>query len=233
LQRDTRCYSDSDRAALIDVIALWFADGHSGESDLEGLRQLGIHRFESFVRFEIAPQLAEDSRALSPLHTLCVIQAVWMGYMLDTYAMPVVTANTGFLLSLCMVVWMTMVWLPLALVSLRVGTRAGDVVQAHCCCGSHARCGTLMVYLVGVAVVLGLNFINWVGVFAAPNPNMWNKQYFTSVSSNSSNGTAWTSPRNSDGFQDDPIARQAMKWQLFLLSMCAVLFASQKLGKWT
>ena len=64
LREHTACYSDSDRTMLIDLIAQWFSDANSGETDPVRLRQLGIHRFEKFVRFEIAPQLTQDTRVL-------------------------------------------------------------------------------------------------------------------------------------------------------------------------
>lgn len=55
---DAQCHSAADRAAILGLIAKWWTDTSSGETDADRLRQLGEHKFESFVRLELAPQLA-------------------------------------------------------------------------------------------------------------------------------------------------------------------------------
>ena len=52
-----RCYSAEDRAALIAVICSWYTDHQAGEDDPERLQQLGQHKFETFVRHDLAPAI--------------------------------------------------------------------------------------------------------------------------------------------------------------------------------
>ena len=156
LQRDTECYSKSDRTALIDIIARWFSDTHSGETDPERLRQLGIHRFETFVRFEIAPRLTRHDQALSHLHTLCVVQTGLLGYALDTYAMPALTSTMDFLILLCVLLWMAVVWIPLTLGILRVGAWAAVALRERC------RCYQPIAFAIALLIVLVLTWANWV-----------------------------------------------------------------------
>ena len=44
---DAQCQSDEDREALLAVIADFFTDAYSGETDQDRLRKVGWHRFES------------------------------------------------------------------------------------------------------------------------------------------------------------------------------------------
>ena len=55
---DAECYSAEDREAILGLISKWWTDRESGVSDPERLRQLGFHRFERFVRYELVPQLS-------------------------------------------------------------------------------------------------------------------------------------------------------------------------------
>ena len=55
---DAQCYSPTDRAAILGLIAKWWTDTASGETHAQRLIALGEHKFESFVRLELAPQLA-------------------------------------------------------------------------------------------------------------------------------------------------------------------------------
>ena len=55
---DAQCYSDADRAAILALIGQWWTDHASGETDPQRLRALGFHRFERFVRHQLAPQLS-------------------------------------------------------------------------------------------------------------------------------------------------------------------------------
>ena len=50
---DAECYSAADREAILGLISKWWTDRESGVSDPERLRQLGFHRFERFVRYEL------------------------------------------------------------------------------------------------------------------------------------------------------------------------------------
>lgn len=54
---DAQCYSDADRAAILALISQWWTDHASGETDPARLRALGFHRFERFVRHQLAPEL--------------------------------------------------------------------------------------------------------------------------------------------------------------------------------
>ena len=215
LQSHTQCYSDADRAALIDLIAQWFSDSHSCETGPEGVRQEGIHRFETFVRFELAPRLNRDLDELSPLPTLAVTQCVVLGWFLDTYAMPAVTATYDFVVILCLTLVFAVLWLPCAVRSLRLGAWLGATARELCprCCSCAA-----LAYVVALATVNALNYLNWCVLWALPSPNLW--RY-------SANTSAWRSPVNADGLEDDPIARKAAKLRMLLLSMCAVLLCSK------
>ena len=59
---DVECYSDLDRAAILELIGRWFADnasaisgGTSAEAKLA--RDIGVHNFETFVRMEVCDKL--------------------------------------------------------------------------------------------------------------------------------------------------------------------------------
>jgi len=54
---DAQCYSAEDRAALVAVICSWYTDYQAGEVDPERLQQLGQHKFETFVRHDLAPAI--------------------------------------------------------------------------------------------------------------------------------------------------------------------------------
>jgi hypothetical protein len=52
-----QCQSDSDRAALLELIARWYADPASGHLPEATQRAIGRHRFENFVRHDLRLQL--------------------------------------------------------------------------------------------------------------------------------------------------------------------------------
>ena len=85
---DAQCYSDEDREAILSVIGKWWTDHSSGETDASRLRQLGHHRFERFVRYELAPQLAGrlDGNGWPPRTLLCLYLGVAHGWILDLLA---------------------------------------------------------------------------------------------------------------------------------------------------
>ena len=81
---DAQCFSDADRAAIISLIGKWWTDTGSGEADPERLRQLGVHRFERFVRHELAPQLAEATgRSMTPGKLFCIYIMACNGWIMD------------------------------------------------------------------------------------------------------------------------------------------------------
>ena len=85
---DAQCYSDEDREAILSVIGKWWTDHSSGEVDADRLRQLGHHRFERFVRYELAPQLT--GRLVGNDFTLktlfCLYIGLAHGWILDLLA---------------------------------------------------------------------------------------------------------------------------------------------------
>ena len=109
------CYSDADRAAILSLISKWWTDSSSGETDPERLRQLGHHRFERFVRHELAPQLAGlTSRdwTLSSMASLYVITS--HGWILDLLSWDGATvyhmaAYVGYA-AFCFGVWLPMMF---------------------------------------------------------------------------------------------------------------------------
>ena len=83
---EAQCFCAEDRAALIAVICSWYTDHQAGEDDPERLQQLGQHKFETFVRHDLAPaierqQAGEASRvgficaAVSLVPALLVVNA--------------------------------------------------------------------------------------------------------------------------------------------------------------
>ena len=54
---DAQCYSAEDREALTAVICNWYTDHRAGEDDPERLMELGRHKFETFVRHNLAPSI--------------------------------------------------------------------------------------------------------------------------------------------------------------------------------
>ena len=108
------------------------------------------------------------------------------------------------------------VWLPVALGSLRAGAWLDVSLRGRC------RACAPLAHTLALLAVLVLNYVNWTVLFAVPNPNMW--QY-------TANASAWPHPENADGFANDPIGRQTVKWQLFLLTMCALACVSRHGGR--
>lgn len=53
---EARCHSDADREELLKLIARWFA---GAEAD-EDARRVGFHRFETYVRHAVAPNVAQS-----------------------------------------------------------------------------------------------------------------------------------------------------------------------------
>ena len=95
---DAKCHSETDRKALLDLIADWWTDKTSGETDPERLRALGHHRFESYVRYELAPKLLSgDAKTALPLRgrVICCYVGFWP-FMLDGLAQPSVNAWDTF-----------------------------------------------------------------------------------------------------------------------------------------
>ena len=56
---EAECYSDVDRAAIMELIGEWFADGSEG-SDKHTSREVGIHNFETFVRMDLHAKIQRD-----------------------------------------------------------------------------------------------------------------------------------------------------------------------------
>jgi hypothetical protein len=85
---DAQCYSEGDREAILSVIGKWWTDHSSGEADADRLRQLGHHRFERFVRYELAPQLTGRLAGNEwTLRTLfCLYIGLAHGWILDLLA---------------------------------------------------------------------------------------------------------------------------------------------------
>ena len=54
---EAQCYSAEDREALTAVICSWYTDHQAGETDPDRLQQLGMHKFETFVRHDLAPAI--------------------------------------------------------------------------------------------------------------------------------------------------------------------------------
>ena len=81
--------------------------------------------------------------------------------MLDEYAMPAATATADGLVLACMVGWFAMVWLPVALGSLRAGAWLDVSLRGRC-----RACAPLAHTLALLAVLL-LNYVNWTVLLAA------------------------------------------------------------------
>ena len=56
---EAECYSDVDRAAIMELIGEWFADG-SREVTSTPLQEVGIHNFETFVRMTCMQRYSLD-----------------------------------------------------------------------------------------------------------------------------------------------------------------------------
>ena len=95
---DAKCHSETDRKALLDLIADWWTDKTSGETDPERLRALGHHRFESYVRYELAPKLLSgDAKTSLPFRGRVIATYVgFVPFMLDGLSQPDVNAWDTF-----------------------------------------------------------------------------------------------------------------------------------------
>ena len=71
---ESSCYSDVDRAALTSVICEWYTDRSAGEDDPRRLAEIGKHKFESFVRHNLAPSVMRQQEA--NLAWLCLLTFV-------------------------------------------------------------------------------------------------------------------------------------------------------------
>jgi hypothetical protein len=60
---DAQCQSADDRRALIAVICEWYTDTRAGEIDPQRLLELGRHKFEMFVRHDLAPSIERQERS--------------------------------------------------------------------------------------------------------------------------------------------------------------------------
>ena len=81
------CYKDIDRDAIMDLISDWWADSTSGETAQARLKQLGLHRFQSYIRFDVAPRLSQAVHHSSGRTGLCAIYLCGgHGYVLDLLA---------------------------------------------------------------------------------------------------------------------------------------------------
>jgi hypothetical protein len=204
LRRDAACFSASDREALLDIIADWFADAHSGEHDAAGMRQVGIHRFESFVRFELAPEIAaaDQAHARSPLELLALFQVMLFGWALDCAAMPGSTLydllplaaqcafGAGFVIPMCF-------W------SSHVGASVVAALRERC------GCSTAVAYSVGFVSMVPLQVLTVALIWALPFPQQWG----WADGPIDTDSTAWNGTDH-DGL--DTVGRRLAKWHIFL-----------------
>ena len=83
---DVKCYAPEDKAEILRMIGSWFTDASTGESDPDVLQQIGIHRFTTFVRYNLRLHMQRSSEDWSRLKLLAV--AVTIPWLLDTVASP-------------------------------------------------------------------------------------------------------------------------------------------------
>ena len=86
-----RCYSDSDREGLQNLIAKWFTERTDGEDAAEDARRVGFHRFENFVAHTVAPSLL---RSRSSFMKMTIIASILLGAgLFDTMCSEAFTTN--------------------------------------------------------------------------------------------------------------------------------------------
>merc|ERR1712216_211791 len=83
-----QCHSAEDRAALQELIAEWWTDDRSGETDPERLKALGYHRFEAYVRYELAAKLEQSDGEITLQSVFVPFVVIMVPYLLDLIANP-------------------------------------------------------------------------------------------------------------------------------------------------
>lgn len=89
---EAECYSDVDRAAIMELIGEWFADGSEG-SDKHTSQEVGIHNFETFVRMDLHAKIQRDlgsggSSQWSAEHMLLTYMPFGGAWFFDEVAVP-------------------------------------------------------------------------------------------------------------------------------------------------
>merc|ERR1712216_360372 len=87
---DAECFSNDDREAILGLIADWFTDRMSGETDPERLRLLGWHRFETMVRNELAMHVRRAGGGSFEIIQACIfaLSVGWLPWYYDQLASP-------------------------------------------------------------------------------------------------------------------------------------------------
>jgi hypothetical protein len=211
LVRDARCFSPADREALLDIIGDWFSDTSSGEKDTEGLRQLGIHRFESFVRFELAPELtgggggssaSSAARGLGVLETVAMLQLCIVGWLLDTWSMPGLAVGEVWPL-LAMGAFAAAVMFP----SIEWMSHYGSlIVRAR-----REQWGGPLAYAVAFVAVTPIFGVVGMMLWTLPGPSLWGLDI-----GGEGADSEWDAGTSADDGLD-PIGRKVRKWQAFLV----------------
>ena len=215
LRRDAHCFSPSDREALLDVIADWFSDVNSGETDVAGLRRLGIHRFQSFVRFELAPELTSSSAGVEGNSNIAEVSAAMqltiVGWALDTFSMPGLHLDDVWSL-LAMAGFTAAFMLPC---TAWISHRCAAVVVAR-----RERYGNTLAYTAGLVCALPFFFATAALLWASAEPSKWGVD-ISGVGSDA----GWDAGAIDDGL--DTIGRKVRKWQIFMTMACAVVVGAR------
>lgn len=96
---EAECYSAEDRAALIAVICSWYTDHRAGENDPERLKQLGLHKFETFVRNDLAPAIQRQEAGEAPrTGFLCAVVSLMPGLLTINASSESTVTLTAFML---------------------------------------------------------------------------------------------------------------------------------------
>jgi len=213
LQRDATCFSDSDRDALLNLIAEWFTDTRSGETTPSRLRNLGVHRFERFVRFELAPQMRADGQTSGLLYSVAIVQVFALGYCLDIWAMPGSSVFEIWSVG-AIVIYIAAVFVPLSMRILSLGS--GVIVALR-----DRRVSEPIVCICGLCVTVFFNFFNLAAVFTVGFPGQWG------ALSGNPDWMQWHIAENEDGFENDAFGRRVRKWQIYMVFTCIALFVGR------
>jgi len=90
--RNAQCHGSEDREAIIGLIVEWFSskDRRPGDSPAK-LRDLGLHRFQTYIRYQLAPRLLDSNSSnggLGLLGHLIVFEAMVLPGLYDIVSMP-------------------------------------------------------------------------------------------------------------------------------------------------
>ena len=207
LRRDAKCYSETDREALLAVIAEWNTDKQSGEAQdsPSGLQRLGVHRFESFVRFELAPEIAGNGLDdFGAVETMAILQLSMWGFGLDLIAMPGMTVYD---------VWSVMamngVTAAFGLTYMYAVNNLGAVVVGLL--REKAGFAVVPAYATALVLCIPLMPIMILSIWLVPFINQW-----ASLVGGDEVDPSWRCATD-DGL--DPLGRQVTKWQIYLCVM--------------